>query len=592
MIDEQTQEIVAEVLQAIKTNSKTIAQLTSASSISDNDLVEIGGGKKITFGMLKETVLNAIDAAGISVPVSHDGSPTEFDYLTLDVATKTLSYAIFLALNTKLDSSAVVQSKGQGTSKVMSQKAVTDLINQCAQLNPQGALATGQEQRLVVTFINTGSEIVTPTVAGVYYNGQTKKVETYEEQGSATVSMVVKVLSETPSQNVVYCDKAENKLYRWDGSKMVQLSSGGGDSYTKSETDALLAGKASATSQVQMNYEEEPVEVDTNLAITLMSTGINNHIHDTDEALATKVNKNGLKTINGESIVGSGDITIEGGTKEVHVGTDEPTEGEVLWIDPNEQIIEQTTGQATDKVMSQDATTKAIATKQDKLTAGENITIENNVISANGTLRQLFVSAGAVYNSTTGYYELNGLTDITEEEMMIIYTAGSITTKGVNLEGMYSGSSLRTNLYEITGKGGITPLNLAGCFYSCKKLEVVAITSDTYTAYISCLNYGFYNCYKLKKILGILRFVGTAVVNCFGNCNLLEYLKLNGIMTSVAFPDSPNLNKESILYIINNSAATSAITITLHPTAYAMAQADTDIQTALSNHPFVTLASA
>lgn len=217
-------------------------------------------------------------------------------------------------------------------------KADKTELNAKADLNPQGALATGQEQRLVVTFINTGCEIVTPTVAGVYYNGQTKKVETYEEQGSATVSKVVKVLSETPSQNVVYCDKAENKLYRWDGSKMVQLSSGGGDSYTKAETDALLAGKASATSQMQMDYEEEPVEVDTNSAILFMSAGINNHIHDTDEALATKADKDGFKTINGESIVGSGDITIDGG------GVD----------------VVQTTGQSTTAVMSQKAVTEAI----------------------------------------------------------------------------------------------------------------------------------------------------------------------------------------------------------------------------------------
>ena len=37
------------------------------------------------------------------------------------------------------------------------------------------------------------------------------------------------------------------------------------------------------------------------------------------------------------------------------------------------------------------------------------------------SLRDLYISAGAKYNETTGYYELNGLTDITEEEMRIIW---------------------------------------------------------------------------------------------------------------------------------------------------------------------------
>lgn len=41
--------------------------------------------------------------------------------------------------------------------------------------------------------------------------------------------------------------------------------------------------------------------------------------------------------------------------------------------------------------------------------------------TTSGTLRDLYISAGAVYNEATGFYELNGLTDITEEQMRVIY---------------------------------------------------------------------------------------------------------------------------------------------------------------------------
>jgi hypothetical protein len=44
--------------------------------------------------------------------------------------------------------------------------------------------------------------------------------------------------------------------------------------------------------------------------------------------------------------------------------------------------------------------------------------------------------------------------------------------------------------------------------------------------------------------------------------------------------------------MINNAAPTSAIVITLHPTAYAMAIGDSDIQAALKAKQLVTLASA
>lgn len=37
------------------------------------------------------------------------------------------------------------------------------------------------------------------------------------------------------------------------------------------------------------------------------------------------------------------------------------------------------------------------------------------------SLRDMYVSAGAKYNEATGFYELNGLTDITEEEMRVIW---------------------------------------------------------------------------------------------------------------------------------------------------------------------------
>lgn len=102
-------------------------------------------------------------------------------------------------------------------------------------------------------------------------------------------------------------------------------------------------------------------------------------------------------------------------------------------------------------------------------------------------------------------------------------------------------------------------------------------------------------CGKLKKIVGTLNFDYTSKKNMDGSfegCALLETVSIKGLCFNVSFADSPNLSKDSILYMIQNSAATSAITITLHPTAYAMAIADNDIQTALQEKTFVSLAQA
>ena len=64
-------------------------------------------------------------------------------------------------------------------------------------------------------------------------------------------------------------------------------------------------------------------------------------------------------------------------------------------------------------------TVNEIKTAQDELTTSiNNLTTVLNTQQGN---RALYVAAGAVYNEKTGFYELNGLTDITEEQMKVIY---------------------------------------------------------------------------------------------------------------------------------------------------------------------------
>lgn len=70
MTSEEKQEIINAVLAALRTNSKTISQLTPVSSLSDDDSIEIGGGKRVTYAVLKSlfevlystAIENGIDA--------------------------------------------------------------------------------------------------------------------------------------------------------------------------------------------------------------------------------------------------------------------------------------------------------------------------------------------------------------------------------------------------------------------------------------------------------------------------------------------------------------------------------------------------
>lgn len=53
---DETQSIINAVISAIRTNSRTIDQLTPVTSLSDSDCFEINDGKKVTYKVLKELI--------------------------------------------------------------------------------------------------------------------------------------------------------------------------------------------------------------------------------------------------------------------------------------------------------------------------------------------------------------------------------------------------------------------------------------------------------------------------------------------------------------------------------------------------------
>lgn len=214
-----------------------------------------------------------------------------------------------------------------------------------------------------------------------------------------------------------------------------------------------------------------------------------------------------------------------------------------------------------------------------------------------GTLRDLYISAGAKYNEQTGYYELNGLTDITEEEMRVIYRYAETP----QVRGAFAYSKARTNL-PMSGmyNGWLCDV----MFYGCPNLEVVYLGNRQspptvfdipfiYTEGDNC----FYLCRKLKKIYGRIYLRNTWSL-MFGECSALEEVRVCDLYSSIKLSWSPNLSKESVQYMITNAkplsgAAVGSITITLHPTAYARLKDDADIVAALeAKGGIVTLVSA
>lgn len=228
--------------------------------------------------------------------------------------------------------------------------------------------------------------------------------------------------------------------------------------------------------------------------------------------------------------------------------------------------------------------------------------------------RDLFIAAGALYNDTgaditktapwgetvihkVGHYYLNGLGDITEEQMTLIYNAG--TYKGtINYYAGYN--NIRTFLpAKISGQEGYGAFQIKGSFADCKNIEVVRFSSERnlteqYGISIDSpdISNAFYNCNNLKYIQEISLKANSIVTNTFGGCRELVWIKLFNLAVNLSFSSSLKIGKGSILFIIQKAKPTSAITITLHPEAYARLANDADIVAALEAQPLVSLVSA
>ena len=124
-------------------------------------------------------------------------------------------------------------------------------------------------------------------------------------------------------------------------------------------------------------------------------------------------------------------------------------------------------------------------------------------------------------------------------------------------------------------------------FSMCSLLESVP---NLNTANVEHLSSGFYGCYSLVTIPQFNVQKITSLGAVFTDCYSLTYANLHNVKATCYLSSSQHLSKASLLYIINNEAATSAITIKLASYAYTRLAEDADILAALANHPNISIA--
>lgn len=186
--------------------------------------------------------------------------------------------------------------------------------------------------------------------------------------------------------------------------------------------------------------------------------------------------------------------------------------------------------------------------------------------------RALYVAAGAVYNQNTGFYELNGLTDITEEQMRDIYVQTNHMDYIEDMNDVFSALNFRTNLgFKQLRRVNNRTFNLKNAFRQNKNLEVLKLgnSNDTWVTRCSNMQDFVLYCSNLKKIIG---YIECSVTVNFLDTPLLEEIRFKNIVRNFGIKDSPLISLESLQYLITNAANTSPITVTVHADVYAKIQ--------------------
>ena len=170
MTEQEKQSIIDAVLSSIRTNSRSIGQLTAVSTLSEGDFFEVAGGKKVSFAVLRDLVsaFANLDAESIKTDVAKMlVQNVAFDVtesaatltikqqgyaaktVSVPVATDKHSGIITAADKVKLES-AYTSSQTAITAANNAQKGVTDLSNSIgkpsgiATLDGEGKLKSSQ----------------------------------------------------------------------------------------------------------------------------------------------------------------------------------------------------------------------------------------------------------------------------------------------------------------------------------------------------------------------------------------------------------------------------------------------------------------
>ena len=377
--------------------------------------------------------------------------------------------------------------------------------------------------------------------------------------------------------------------------------------------------------QSGMTPLQESITGKADKATTLAGYGIGDAYtkSEVDTALNTKQN----------TLIPGNGISIEGNVIGVTAITESESQPDTsLWLNPSED-------EETDVTYNRSQIDAMVGAKQDalQLTVKDN----GNIVLSNiqgqskefmpatpsgDPMHYAYEAAGAEWNGTgadivkttpwadladddadktvvhkAGYWYLNGLGDITNEQMRVIFIETNNFMEDISQSAQARYCSLISRTHMNPKKYHITTTRLRVEYIDFMR-NSVNLESIIFPEYGLSIDYcfrpkkittAFSYCLNLKYIYGVINLCDCIdQTNAFYQSPNIRICQLNKLRLNLNINNLDSVSSKSILYMIQNEAATSAITITLHADAYTRAMANADIIAALEAHPNVSLASA
>lgn len=186
-------------------------------------------------------------------------------------------------------------------------------------------------------------------------------------------------------------------------------------------------------------------------------------------------------------------------------------------------------------------------------------------------LHDLFVAAGAVWNTSSKRWTVGSVTGISNSMMTRIYSLSHNVLNNSNWDSALYSVDIPVNLpprkapNQFTGEINVT----ARSTFTGSNFKIIYLCPESTFVRFSDCTYLFFECQQLVTIVGGMTFENSNNNAALTGCKSLQEIRIKQLRYNVNLKDNPLLTLESFQYLVKNATNTSAITVTVHADVYA-----------------------